>query len=85
MLKHDKPPDKPNQSHKAAVPPLSAKRLAHEVGIDVRTLRHVLRAKYRHDGKDHAEPWLWTTQKEIEAVRRYVTRVLGRQVDGGSQ
>ena len=80
MRSQNKPPTKPNQTRRTAVPPLSAKRLAHEVGIDVRTLRHVLRAKYRPEGvqgNNYWGPWLWTDPKEIEAVRRYVMYVFG--------
>jgi hypothetical protein len=87
--------DKPNpsnnksQSHKATAKPrpLTAKGLAMEVGVDVRYVRAILRARYRPEGTNERWfPWLWRNKREIDEVRRYVTRVLGRsKKDGGSR
>ena len=82
MQKHNKPPTKSNQRPAVAVKPLTAKGLAMDLGADVKHVRAILRARYRGEGTDERWfPWLWRNKREIEAVRRYVMRVLGRSTE----
>ena len=76
------PPTKSNQRPAVAVKPLTAKGLAMDLGAEVKHVRAILRARYRGEGTDERWfPWLWRNKREIEAVRRYVMRVLGRSTE----
>jgi hypothetical protein len=68
----------PRQSNLPVV--RTAKQLAGELGLNVHTVRIVLRARYRGPGNDHllSDKWTWHSEKEVAEVRRYLRRVLGR-------
>jgi len=76
MRSQHKPPKKPNQRNSSKR--VSAKTLAFELGLDVHTVRVVLRARYRR-GKDRYKPWIWNSSKDAAEVRRYLTKMFGTE------
>jgi predicted ATPase len=58
---------------------VSVKQIAHELGLDVRLVRHVLRARYKPASATRRVSWQWSSPREIAEVRRYLARTLGRQ------
>ena len=54
---------------------VSVKQIAHELEIKASVVRLMLRARYRDH--PHNTPWRWT-ESQARDVRKYLTKVLGR-------
>jgi hypothetical protein len=70
MLKH-KSPTKFNQ-RLPSERIVSVKEIAHELGVETRDLRALLRMRY---GTHPNQPWQWK-EKEANKLRQYLKRVL---------
>lgn len=76
MRSERKSPQTPDQRDGAGGRLVSAKQIAHEFGLHVKALRHLLRARYGRYGTQRDRYYWIFTEAEADRVRRELRRML---------